>query len=185
MAYGVVDPNIESMNPADRNNAAIRAGYTKIELSKSKFALVDMDDYKTLSKYNWHAINIRNKWYAYCGIYVGNYKTKHFSMHRIIMKAKKGQQVDHINGNGLDNRKNNLRVCSNMQNNQNKGPQVNNKLGIRGVCLDDRGKYHVTIQIPNRKYKFLGRFDSPIEAGKAYDRAAREYFGEFAYQNYK
>lgn len=167
------------------NKTTIIGEYISVELTNNKYALIDKEDLELINRYKWHCVKVRNMFYAMGSEYVGNYKTKHFCMHRIIMDAKKGIQVDHINRNGLDNRKANLRPCNNMQNNQNKGPQKNNKVGLKGVSINHKKKYIAMIQIPNGKYKLLGRYDCPTAAGLAYDRAAKMYFGEFAYLNFK
>ena len=105
--------------------------------------------------------------------------------HRIIMGITDPKiQVDHINGNKLDNRKENLRLATNQQNNYNVGPQKNNKSGYKGVSWKkDKNKWEAKIR-NNNKLKFLGYFDDLVEAGRAYDRAALELFGEFAWTNF-
>jgi hypothetical protein len=99
----------------------------KIQLTKNKYALVDDEDYEELNKYNWY--------YSYQGYAV---RTNHrlnkcIYMHRIIMNPLDYKQVDHINHNKLDNRKENLRICDRFQNLQNSKIRLDNKSGIKGV----------------------------------------------------
>jgi len=87
--------------------------------------------------------------------------------------------VDHQDGNHLDCRLHNLRVCTTAQNTQNEPMLKNNKTGYRGVSFHkQKNKYRAVITI-NGKYKHLGYFDTPKEAADCYDKVARELFGEF------
>lgn len=94
-------------------------------------------------------------------------------------------QVDHINHNGLDNRRANLRNVTRIQNQRNQLPQIGGTSQYKGVCWDKANrKWMAQFTIRGRRY-YLGRFISEIEAGKAYDRAARKHFGEFALCNFE
>lgn len=100
-------------------------------------------------------------------------------MHRLIMVSPKGFQVDHINGNRLDNRRSNLRLCTSSQNNFNR-KVIRSNTGFKGVSHDARcDRYYSRIML-NRKSIPLGRFSSLIEAAEAYNKAAQTLFGEFA-----
>ena len=88
-------------------------------------------------------------------------------------------EIDHIDRDKSNNRINNLRSATRSQNKANEGSRKNNKLGVKGVCLDNRGKYRTTINV-NGKANFLGRFDTLEKAAEAYRTAAISYFGEFA-----
>ena len=106
--------------------------------------------------------------------------------HRIIMGATDSKiQVDHINGNKLDNRKQNLRICTHEQNMWNRGPLKNNKSGYKGVGWSKREKkYQVVIQA-NNKQVWIGYFDDLKRAARAYDRAAIQYGSPgFIYLNF-
>lgn len=106
-------------------------------------------------------------------------------MHREIMNAPKGMVVDHIDGNGLNNRKSNLRICTQAQNNLNSRPKRNCSSRYKGVSFYKRDKIWQVQIFHNSRTIFLGRFDDEIEAALAYDRKAAELFGEFAYLNFK
>jgi hypothetical protein len=106
------------------------------------------------------------------------------SMHRMVVNAPKGLFVDHINHNGLDNRKANLRICTNLQNLRNKRPKTGCTSEYKGVhWCKGRNKFRANIYL-NKKAIHLGYFHDEIAAAKAYDEKARELFGEFAYLNF-
>jgi phage-related protein len=156
-----------------------------IPLTKNRFAMVDDDDFDKLSKHKWcvNCCGWGSKYlYAQRGKTSGG-KIK-FLMHRVIMNAKKGQEIDHIDGNGLNNQKSNLRFVTRTQNQMNRiVQQVNNHSGFKGVCWDNkRGKWLAQIRVKT-KTKFLGHFTNAEDAGKAYDDSAKIYFGEFARLN--
>lgn len=112
----------------------------------------------------------------------GWYKYKRQYLHRYIMDAPDGMQVDHIDGNRLNNTRSNLRVCTNMENNHNKPKRNSNKSGYKGVHRVKSGRWCAQITA-NYKCRSLGVFDTPEAAALAYNKAARELHGEFAYQN--
>ena len=98
------------------------------------------------------------------------------------MGEPEGLEVDHINGYKLDNRKCNLRPCEPRQNKCNTPLRRDNTTGYKGVYAS-RGKYRAQLRNGN-KHHYLGSFGSPVEAARAYDKAAREHFGEFAQVNF-
>lgn len=112
-------------------------------------------------------------------------KEKRVAMHRAIASPAPGMEVDHINGDGLDNRRANLRVCTKSQNQRGQRVQGRNKTSVfKGVCwLKDRSRWGAHIKV-SRKSVYLGTFKSEIDAALAYDAAARTYFGEFARPNF-
>ena len=160
----------------------------KILLTQGKTTLVDDEDYERLSKYKWCAQkNFRsNVWYAARQISTGNGKQKTITMHREIMNATKGRQIDHRNGNGLDNRKENLRFCTHQQNMFNRiTPLKNNKLSIKGVrWREDMKKFQAQIKF-NRRVINLGFFTVLADADQAYRVAEIKYFREFAREETK
>jgi hypothetical protein len=107
--------------------------YKQISLSQGMFAIVDKDDFDYLNQWNWAvARRIGSPSYAIRGEWE-NGKQKTVRMHRLVMNAPNGTQVDHINGNGLDNRRKNLRFCTTKQNLRNRGKNSRNTSGYKGV----------------------------------------------------
>jgi hypothetical protein len=155
-------------------------GARRIKLSWGKWAVIDAEDYARLSQYQWCAVEKARTCYAKTFDLDGAI----LSMHRVVANAPKGLLVDHINHNGLDNRKSNLRLCTNSQNLQNKRPRSGCTSKYKGVYWHkDRKKFCAKIHL-NRKAIHLGYFKDEIEAAKAYDKKAIELFGEFAYLNF-
>jgi len=136
-----------------------------IELTKGRIALIDDADYSLVSSYNWRAVLCGAKWwYAVWDTRRNNARPKLY-MHRLIIQAARGQMVDHINGNGLDNQRGNLRLCTNSQNQHNSTSTWGSSLH-RGVRLDRRtGKWGAAIRIYG-KVKWLGTFDDEEEAAR-------------------
>ena len=152
----------------------------EIKLIHGKVALVDDEDFERLSLFKWCADRKRSTYYAIRNILYLDNKQTTISMHREILNAPPAMQVDHINGNGLDNQRNNLRLCTHQQNCFNKNAQKNNKLGIKGVRRRaDLKKFQAQIQI-NGKAIHLGYFNVLGDADSAYRKAEERYFGEFA-----
>jgi hypothetical protein len=147
------------------------------KMGVGKFAIVDDEDYCFVCDKAWWLNNCHGKYYPSARI-----GDKLISLHRFIMQAQKGQIIDHINGDLLDNRKCNLRFCTTLQNRFNRGPQKNNKTGFKGVFVRKNGSCFAVIK--HMKVMWLGKFPNIIEAAKAYDDAALKYFGEFAWLNF-
>ena len=159
----------------------------EIQLTQGKVAIVDDDMYEYLNQWKWcaHRSYTRDTWYAQRNSPRPHKKT--INMHRVIMGVTDPEiEVDHRNGNGLFNVRENLRVCTTYQNGRNRGKQKNNTTGYKGVTWSDVAKerpYKAQLMI-NHKCVFLGYFSDPIEAAKAYDKKARELHGEFARLNF-
>mgnify|MGYP001561659861 CR=1 FL=1 len=151
----------------------------EIPLTQGKVAIVDDSDFERLSQFKWHAQKSGNTFYA--DRYNLYDKPRAIRMHREIMNAPKGTQVDHKNGNGLDNRKGNLRLATHQQNMFNQVKSRNdNKLGIKGVHWSKAKKKFVAQIKANGKKIHLGYFNVMGDADSAYRKAEEKYFGEFA-----
>jgi hypothetical protein len=159
----------------------------RIALTKGKEALVDDQDYEYLMQWKWKASHNRNTFYANActsRTYPGG--RQYFSMHRLVAAQigfPLGDKVDHVNRNGLDNQRNNLRPATNVQNSGNQKIHRTNTSGYRGVTWRKaRGRWRAEIRIDGKLIE-LGSFNDPMEAAKAYNEAALKYFGEFAVLN--
>ena len=149
-----------------------------IPLTRGKFVLVDDDDFEWLSKVKWHYTSCG---YAARAVRLSKNKTILIRMHRNILIPPKEAQIDHINGNGLDNRKSNLRICDKTQNQGNRRKIKKAKSKYKGVALN-KGKWVSYIK-DGPKIRHLGRFIREEDAALAYNFAALGYFGEFARMN--
>lgn len=155
-----------------------------IPLTRGYVAIVDDADYERFSHYTWRAVVRSNTLYATRHV-PKDVDGKHRSilMHREVMDACPGEEVDHINHNGLDNRRENLRICSRLENSRNRIKTWGSSQ-YKGVSWQkDRGKWQAYIKA-GKRMEHLGNFVNEEDAARAYDRAARNYFGEFAHLNF-
>jgi len=144
----------------------------RVPLNHDKFALIDDEDYQLVSQYRWRWFEGRNQ-----AITTLKYPVS-ITMHRFILNAPKGSEVDHKNGNGLDNRRANIRICTRSENMRNRRAwklKPDSGSSAKGVqrLADGRYQAHIT----------LGTFETEQEAAEAYNRAAQAVFGEFARLN--
>ena len=146
--------------------------------------LYDSEDKDKVLAHTWRVSPRKNESFFYVMTHVRkpNGKPSGLYLHRLLTNAKKGEVVDHINGNRLDNRKENLNVGTSRRNNQNKGKQKNNTSGYKGVCYIKKSKdmagehskpWYAQLQ-HKRKHVYIGRFATKEEAARAYDAKARE-----------
>lgn len=154
----------------------------EIQLTQGKVALVDDDDFEYLNQFKWHIYKQnRNSFYARTIVYE-NKKRIAILMHRLLIKCD-NKIIDHISGDGLDNRKCNLRICERHQNALNRKKNMNNLSGFKGVSwFKSSQKWRAQIQYKKIVYH-LGVFEKRIDAARAYNEAAVKYHGEFANLN--
>lgn len=150
-----------------------------IPLTQGKFAQVDDEDYDYLMQWKWYAIPKRRTTYARSS---ETLKSPSIRMHRLIMKPPPELQVDHIDGNGLNNQKSNLRWATHSQNQFNRKSRMGSSR-YKGVYFHRIAKKWVAMISENAKRKWIGTFETEEAAAEAYNRAAIKYHGEFARLN--
>ena len=149
-----------------------------VTLTRGKTALVDDEDYELVSGIPWSATNNGrgDRWYAV-------HRSQRFGnlrMHRLILNAPDHLQIDHVDGNTLDNRRSNLRLATRSQNGANRRLSKNNTSGFTGVTWNKNWqKWEAQIKVRGERLA-LGGFASPEEAAAVYNRVALAHFGEFA-----
>lgn len=156
----------------------------KIKLSSGAIALIDSKSFELIKNFNWFEIRIEKLSYVATNVKLPNGKSTMVLMHRIILGNPIGGIVDHKNGNGLDNRIKNLRLCTHAQNMANRRMHKNNTSGYRGVSWDKKRKKWKACINKNGKTVHLGFSVSKELAAKIYDRAAIINFGEFSRLNF-
>jgi hypothetical protein len=161
----------------------VKTGIMKeISLNKGFTTQVDDEDYKYLNQFKWRVAIYNHTSYARRTLWIkGENRSISLHMHRVILNVPIGMQVDHIDHNGLNNQKSNIRICTETQNHRNKKP--NGK--YRGISwVPKLKKWRAYIFINNRQI-WVGAFIDDISAAKARDEAAKEIYGEFATLNFK
>lgn len=153
----------------------------KIELTQGKVAIIDDADWDLVSGYKWFAKKSGNTYYAETKVRREGGGQRDIRMHRLLLSLTDQKiQVDHRDGNGLNNQRENLRACSLAENQRNRGAYANNKSGFKGVSWHKQsGKWRASIGV-NGKRKHIGLFDTPEAAHASYCLAAVEFHGEFA-----
>lgn len=151
-----------------------------IPLTGGLVAWVDEADYATLIRFRWRAHRGGHTHYA-----IRSVGKKAVLMHRQLLNAAPREEIDHRDLDGLNNRRSNLRVCSNRQNHQNQRPRSDRKTAFKGVSAYSQrpGLWRARICLHGKRLH-LGCFDSAEAAALAYDNAARLYFGAFARTNF-
>lgn len=150
-----------------------------VDLGNGRFAVIDAEDIPIVDVCVWRMFDNVQTVYAVGNVKVGHRQYRHTRMHRLIMAAPADMHVDHINHDGLDNRKANLRLVTNAENHQNQKRRSDCKSGVKGVCWDkDSGKWRAQIRAHGVRYP-LGRFDSLEDAAAAYAEASARLHGEY------
>lgn len=176
--------------------------------------LVDAEDWERVSQHKWHVRRNKNqngwcdqfyvrtmmpmpegKWYTYTskkGLSYKHQQQRSLHLHRFLMDVPGNMVVDHISGDTMDNRKSNLRICTLVENFRNRKRNKNNTSGYKGVHYAKKAKdmirefsnpWIARISLDGKR-KFIGSYNTPEEAGKAYDAFAKEHYGEFARLNF-
>ena len=149
----------------------------KIPLTKGKFTIIDKEDFERVNRWKWQ---ITTGYATKSASEVNPYR----AMHRLILNCSINQEVDHINGNRLDNRKINLRLATRRQNCMNRPKQKNNTSGYKGVFWQPQlNRWWARIKIDG-EYLSLKTYKTKEEAAVAYDKAAFKNYGEFAHLNF-
>ncbi|MFA5444853.1 MAG: HNH endonuclease [Bacteroidales bacterium] len=150
----------------------------KIPLTQGRFTIVDDDDFVLVNQFKW------------CFNSTGYAKRKFNKsivlLHRFLLGLTSADKVkvDHKNSDGLDNRRSNLRICNDSQNQMNRKISKRSKSGFKGVMWKkEKRKWYAQIRV-NGHYHFLGYFDDKTIAAESYNQAAIKYFGDFAQLNY-
>lgn len=153
----------------------------KIPLTQGKFAIVDDGDYEELSQYKWYFHAEGKTGYAIRQIRLSSGKWSSVKMHRQIMEATPENEIDHIDGNGINNRRSNLRFCSRSENMRNISVRKDSLTGYKCVARSGR-KWYAYISVNGRR-QYLGIFPNRELAALAYNQAAIKYRGDFARLN--
>lgn len=147
--------------------------------NENKEVIVDSEDYNELIKYKWF-YNKKSKYHGYIAAIING---KRVYLHNFLMKPSIGYVVDHINGNILDNRRCNLRICTQKENIKNQKIRRNNTSGYKGVHFNKKLKKWCARYSLNNKRKHIGYYNTPKEAAIAYNEKTLEHYGEFARLN--
>lgn len=155
-----------------------------IALSRGKVALIDDDDSQLVGEYRWWLYPVATTTHHAGTQITDSHGNRHYlAMHRLIMNAPAGMDVDHINGNGLDNRKINLRLCARGENVRNRRPQVRRSSRYKGVVWHKQTNCWMARISLHSKEHYLGLFHNELDAARAYNAAAKKLHGSFARLN--
>lgn len=154
----------------------------KVPLGGGYSAVIDTSDAEAVLAHKWTFWRRSyDESLVYAQTKIGG---KNITMHRFLMSPGQGVSVDHRDGNGLNNTRQNLRVASHTQNMRNRKRSSRNKSGFKGVWQSRPGRWRTEIKKGGKRV-FSACFNDPIAAARAYDKAAREHFGEFARCNFE
>jgi hypothetical protein len=154
-----------------------------IHLTHGKTTEIDDSDAALLPETKWQAVERKGLWYAVTRWKRADGKWTMIYLHVLILGKRPGSFIDHRNGNGLDNRRENLRHVTHCQNLANSPSRPDSSSRYKGVTFDKKtGRWQAQIAVENKR-RWLGRYDTELEAAMAYDLAAREFQGEYARPN--
>ena len=154
-------------------------GMKTIQLTNGGEAFVDDEDYSLLSRHKWRKMKNNNVWYVVAP-FTSNSK---ITMHKIVMGSKAGYIVDHIDRNGLNNQKSNLRFSTASHNAMNSRKHPNCSSKFKGVYWCPSHGTWMSYIVANKKKHYVGSFKSELEAARAWNNAAKKFHGQFAYLN--
>lgn len=159
----------------------------EIQITRGYVAIVDDEDYERVAAHKWNAMVVRRndgsaRVYAMRVIRKPDGGRTTVYLHRVIMGAPVGMDIDHVNGDGLDNSRSNLRACTRSENMRNRRPQggASKYKGIHWHKRDSKWRAQIVV---NGRSRHLGLFSSEVDAACAYNVAATKLFGEFALLN--
>jgi hypothetical protein len=147
----------------------------EIPLTRSKVARIDDEDFERVNRHKWYAESRGESWYARA-----SFKGKLVYMHRFLLGADPGQMVDHKDGDGLNNTRSNIRLCTSAQNNRHARKRRNSASPFKGVCWSKSHQRWVARIRAEGIFHHLGYFLDERDAAIAYNHAAVEHFREFA-----
>lgn len=155
-----------------------------IALSQGKLCFIDRADMGIVKNYHWFAHRNGKTFYCMTHDWDKNGKRVFIAIHRLLINVPKGMQIDHVDRNGLNNTRKNLRECSPIENSHNKGVTSANKSGYKGVSFYTKhNKWRASLKCNGKEY-YGGIYSCRIAAAYRYDQIARQVFGEFAYTNF-
>lgn len=165
------------------NNMTITGNTVEIALTQGKTCTINLKDLNKVYDKRWCAAKTNNHFYAVTSVKQEDGKWKLVYMHKLLMNTPTGMDTDHINHDGLDNTRDNLRICTRSENLRNCKSFKNSTSRFKGVCwAKTMNKWNANIW-EGRKNRNLGYFECEIAAAQAYNRAAIEAFGDFAHIN--
>ncbi len=157
----------------------VKSTHAEIPLKNGYFAIIDLQDVEKAKEFGWILDDTKDNWYVQT---CTGTPRRTVRLHRFLLGVTKGLTVDHVDGNGLNNLRSNLRISTQTQNSRNRRKIKKKTSKYKGVHVRDNGKFRATIRV-NRKLINIGTFTDEIEAAVAYNEYAKIYFGEFACLN--